>query len=119
MVDVGDLCRARDPCDPCGLCSCGVQSKGSEYCAPLTSFDWNQTDPSMIITSSIDTTCALWDLEVREQEHPQTHARPHPLHVYLFHGLEYINTRTHARTRTHSVRCGAWTNAPVRSVLIP
>uniref|UniRef100_A0A7S2RS73 Uncharacterized protein n=1 Tax=Rhizochromulina marina TaxID=1034831 RepID=A0A7S2RS73_9STRA len=35
----------------------------SEYCAPLTSFDWNDTDPNMIGTSSIDTTCTIWDLE--------------------------------------------------------
>ena len=35
----------------------------SEYCAPLTSFDWNETDPNMIGTSSIDTTCTIWDRE--------------------------------------------------------
>ncbi|CAN3355435.1 hypothetical protein DICA3_B10396 [Diutina catenulata] len=29
---------------------------------PVTSFDWNTTDPSIIITSSIDTTCTVWDL---------------------------------------------------------
>eukprot|EP00501_MAST-03F_sp_TOSAG23-6_P000997 GSMAST32.ASY1.ANO1.1037.1 assembled CDS len=37
-------------------------NKSSEYCAPLTSFDWNETDKSMIGTSSIDTTCTIWDL---------------------------------------------------------
>jgi len=35
----------------------------SEYCAPLTSFDWNETDPNMLGTSSIDTTCTIWDRE--------------------------------------------------------
>mmetsp|Transcript_13911 Transcript_13911/g.23585 ORF Transcript_13911/g.23585 Transcript_13911/m.23585 type:complete len:327 (+) Transcript_13911:66-1046(+) len=35
----------------------------SEYCAPLTSFDWNETDPNMIGTSSIDTTCTIWNRE--------------------------------------------------------
>ncbi len=35
----------------------------SEYCAPLTSFDWNETDPNIIGTSSIDTTCTIWDVE--------------------------------------------------------
>ena len=40
-------------------------NKNSEYCAPLTSFDWNETDPSLIGTSSIDTTCTIWDLNVR------------------------------------------------------
>ena len=37
----------------------------SEYCAPLTSFDWNETDPTLIGTSSIDTTCTIWDLEAQ------------------------------------------------------
>mmetsp|Transcript_14143 Transcript_14143/g.17171 ORF Transcript_14143/g.17171 Transcript_14143/m.17171 type:complete len:384 (+) Transcript_14143:259-1410(+) len=37
-------------------------NKKSEYCAPLTSFDWNETDPSLIGTSSIDTTCTIWDI---------------------------------------------------------
>ncbi|KAL3784736.1 hypothetical protein ACHAW5_001603 [Stephanodiscus triporus] len=38
-------------------------SRNSEYCSPLTSFDWNEYDPSMIVTSSIDTTCTLWDIQ--------------------------------------------------------
>jgi len=37
-------------------------NKNSEYCAPLTSFDWNEADPNIICTSSIDTTCTIWDL---------------------------------------------------------
>ena len=40
------------------------QSKNSEFCAPLTSFDWNETDPNILGASSIDTTCTLWGLEV-------------------------------------------------------
>jgi DDB1- and CUL4-associated factor 7 len=39
-----------------------------EYCAPLTSFDWNEADPSMIGVCSIDTTCTIWDLVVRGPE---------------------------------------------------
>ena len=39
-----------------------AQNKTSEYCAPLTSFDWNESDPNIIGTSSIDTTCTIWDL---------------------------------------------------------
>ena len=42
------------------------QNQKSEYCAPLTSFDWNATDPSIIGTSSIDTTCTIWDLEAQQ-----------------------------------------------------
>ncbi|KAL1290670.1 hypothetical protein HN51_059164 [Arachis hypogaea] len=38
-------------------------SKTSEFCAPLTSFDWNDIDPKRIGTSSIDTTCTIWDIE--------------------------------------------------------
>jgi WD repeat-containing protein 68 len=37
--------------------------KNSEFCAPVTSFDWNDVDPSLIGTSSIDTTCTIWNLE--------------------------------------------------------
>lgn len=29
---------------------------------PVTSFDWNTVDPSIIITLSVDTTCTVWDL---------------------------------------------------------
>merc|ERR1712226_254339 len=35
----------------------------NEYCAPLTSFDWNEVDPNILGTSSIDTTCTIWDIE--------------------------------------------------------
>ncbi|EPS57104.1 hypothetical protein M569_17720 [Genlisea aurea] len=38
-------------------------SKSSEYSAPLTSFDWNEIEPRRIGTSSIDTTCTIWDIE--------------------------------------------------------
>lgn len=37
-------------------------NKNTEYCAPLTSFDWNETDPHIMGTSSIDTTCTIWDI---------------------------------------------------------
>jgi DDB1- and CUL4-associated factor 7 len=42
------------------------QNKNSEYCAPLTSFDWNPLDPNVVGTSSIDTTCTIWDLSQRK-----------------------------------------------------
>lgn len=29
---------------------------------PVTSFDWNKIDSNIIITSSVDTTCTVWDL---------------------------------------------------------
>ncbi|KAG8998432.1 hypothetical protein FRB94_006900 [Tulasnella sp. JGI-2019a] len=30
--------------------------------APLTSFSWNNMSPSLVVTSSIDTTCTVWDI---------------------------------------------------------
>jgi len=41
-------------------------NKNSEYCAPLTSFDWNESDPSTLGTSSIDTTCTIWNVETQQ-----------------------------------------------------
>jgi len=41
-------------------------NKTSEFCAPLTSCDWNETDPSIIGTSSIDTTCTIWNIETQQ-----------------------------------------------------
>lgn len=38
-------------------------NKASEFCAPLTSFDWNENDPKRVGTASIDTTCTVWDIE--------------------------------------------------------
>ncbi|XP_037803903.1 DDB1- and CUL4-associated factor 7-like [Penaeus monodon] len=38
-------------------------NKNSDFCAPLTSFDWNEVEPNLIGTSSIDTTCTIWGLE--------------------------------------------------------
>ncbi|SPQ26347.1 c5d394de-0fc1-46aa-af6d-ba0530ba807f [Thermothielavioides terrestris] len=37
-------------------------SKTPDHTAPLTSLDWNTVNPSLIITSSIDTTCTIWDI---------------------------------------------------------
>ncbi|CAO3619537.1 unnamed protein product [Mucor fragilis] len=43
-----------------------VNMKQSDFCAPLTSFDWNETDPSLVVTSSIDTTCTVWNVETSQ-----------------------------------------------------
>jgi WD repeat-containing protein 68 len=40
-----------------------TQDKASEFCAPLTSFDWNPHDAKRLGTSSIDTTVTIWDVE--------------------------------------------------------
>ncbi|EIW83309.1 WD40 repeat-like protein [Coniophora puteana RWD-64-598 SS2] len=31
--------------------------------APLTSFSWNEKAPALVVTSSIDTTCTVWNIE--------------------------------------------------------
>ncbi|KAF9428501.1 ddb1 and cul4 associated factor 7 [Podila epigama] len=38
----------------------------ANFCAPLTSFDWNTFDPALVVTSSIDTTCTVWDVETQQ-----------------------------------------------------
>ncbi|KAG2015911.1 WD-repeat-containing protein [Coprinopsis cinerea AmutBmut pab1-1] len=38
-----------------------VQSQNSG--APLTNFSWNEKNPHYIVTSSIDTTCTVWNLD--------------------------------------------------------
>ncbi|KAJ3216086.1 ddb1 and cul4 associated factor 7 [Dinochytrium kinnereticum] len=43
-----------------------VGSNKRDFCAPLTSFDWNETDPSLCVTSSIDTTCTVWDVNTQQ-----------------------------------------------------
>ncbi|CAI5756894.1 unnamed protein product [Candida verbasci] len=35
---------------------------------PVTSFDWNKLDSNILITSSVDTTCTVWDLH---RSHPR------------------------------------------------
>ncbi|KAK4047636.1 hypothetical protein OIV83_005294 [Microbotryomycetes sp. JL201] len=34
----------------------------AEFSAPLTSFSWSALEPTHIVTSSIDTTCTVWDI---------------------------------------------------------
>jgi WD repeat-containing protein 68 len=42
---------------------CALLNKSkSGFMPPLTSFDWNKVDTSLVITSSIDTTCTIWDI---------------------------------------------------------
>ena len=38
-------------------------NKEKDFCAPLTSFDWSEVDQKLIGTSSIDTTCTIWEVE--------------------------------------------------------
>ncbi|GAV76202.1 WD40 domain-containing protein [Cephalotus follicularis] len=38
-------------------------NKSSEFNSPITSFDWADFDIRRVATSSVDTTCTIWDLE--------------------------------------------------------
>lgn len=42
--------------------ACSLNNKKSKYSMPLTSFDWNSKNPSILGTASLDTTCTIWDL---------------------------------------------------------
>ncbi|CAB3398921.1 unnamed protein product [Caenorhabditis bovis] len=39
-------------------------NNATQFSAPLTNFDWNETDLRLMGTSSIDTTCTIYDIEV-------------------------------------------------------
>ncbi|KAK1617122.1 hypothetical protein QYE76_022639 [Lolium multiflorum] len=54
-------------------------NRNSDFCGPLTSFDWNDADPRRIGTSSIDTTCTIWDVE---REAVDTQLIAHDKEVY-------------------------------------
>lgn len=55
---------SRDPNPPTKLTPLALlsNSKTPDHTAPLTSLDWNQVSQNLIITSSIDTTCTIWDI---------------------------------------------------------
>ncbi|KAH8963124.1 hypothetical protein BDL97_05G136500 [Sphagnum fallax] len=64
MATTGDYLRIWQICeDRVQLKSALNNNKNSEFCAPLTSFDWNELEPKRLGTSSIDTTCTIWDIE--------------------------------------------------------
>lgn len=54
-------------------------NRNSEFSGPLTSFDWNEAEPRRIGTSSIDTTCTIWDIE---KEMVDTQLIAHDKEVY-------------------------------------
>lgn len=60
----GDYLRVWRAGEPDTRLECVLNNnKNSDFCAPLTSFDWNEVDPNLVGTSSIDTTCTIWGLE--------------------------------------------------------
>jgi len=71
-------------------------SKSPEHTAPLTSLDWNTLSPSLIITSSIDTTCTIWDI-------PTLTAKTQ----LIAHDKEVFDVRFCAQSVDVFVSCGA------------
>ena len=72
-----------------------MQNKNSEFCAPLTSFDWNETDPKRLGTSSIDTTCTIWDIEVSWcRDQPIAEDTKLPLVMERFGVIIFVGERT-------------------------
>lgn len=63
----GDYMRLWQVTDTGASIKCLLNNnKNSEFCAPLTSFDWNEFDPTILGTSSIDTTCTIWNIETQQ-----------------------------------------------------
>lgn len=42
------------------------KKKDSDYCSPVTSFDWNKENLDLLGTSSVDTTCTIWSVETQK-----------------------------------------------------
>ena len=85
---------------PTSLCL-SPKNKNSEFCAPLTSFDWNETDPNLLGASSIDTTCTIWGLEVRQYSMTtRLHVCP-CMCVYVY--IHYMHGLDHALLLSYSV----------------
>ncbi|GAA5934466.1 uncharacterized protein JCM15063_004584 [Sporobolomyces koalae] len=56
-----------------------LQNSKADYSAPLTSFSWSMLEPTHIVTSSIDTTCTVWDISTGA---PVTQLIAHDREVY-------------------------------------
>ena len=64
LATSGDYLRVWRAGEPETKLECLLNNnQNSDFCAPLTSFDWNEVDPNLLGTSSIDTTCTVWGLE--------------------------------------------------------
>uniref|UniRef100_A0A1I8H8H1 DDB1- and CUL4-associated factor 7 n=2 Tax=Macrostomum lignano TaxID=282301 RepID=A0A1I8H8H1_9PLAT len=89
LATSGDYLRVWRVADSEAKLECLLNNnKNSDFCAPLTSFDWNETDPNIIGTASIDTTCTIWGLETGQaisrvvSGHVKTQLIAHDKEVY-------------------------------------
>lgn len=82
LATTGDYLRlwsANSDGHSCELKTVLNNNRHQEYCAPLTSFDWNDTDPSLLGVCSVDTTCTIWDVNKCT---PKTQLIAHDKEVY-------------------------------------
>ncbi|XP_072482344.1 DDB1- and CUL4-associated factor 7-like [Notamacropus eugenii] len=68
-------------------CLLNHNENSTPFFSPLTSFDWNATDPCILVTSCIDTTCTIWALETSQvlgqvSGHQREHFSSHNKEVY-------------------------------------
>ena len=103
LATTGDYLRLWnvDENDKCELKHALNNNKYAEYCAPLTSFDWNMSDPSIIGTCSIDTTCTIWDINAMT---PKTQLIAHDKEVYdiaFACGARRLRNRRSGRLTAH------------------
>jgi WD repeat-containing protein 68 len=65
IATCGDYLRLWSVSDEGGIKMISLlnSQKETAYCAPLTSFDWNEHDLSLIGTCSVDTTITIWNIE--------------------------------------------------------
>lgn len=90
LATSGDYLRVWRAGEPDTRLECVLNNnKNSDFCAPLTSFDWNEVDPNLVGTSSIDTTCTIWGLETGQPHgrvfvsgHVKTQLIAHDKEVY-------------------------------------
>lgn len=61
--------------------SCESSTSTTTTSAPLTSADWNVLSPNLIGTSSVDTTCTIWDIN-HNTSSPKTQLIAHDAEVY-------------------------------------
>ncbi|CCK69826.1 uncharacterized protein KNAG_0D00740 [Huiozyma naganishii CBS 8797] len=57
---------------------------------PVTSFDWNTVDTNLLVSSSIDTTCIVWDLQ--SPNYVKTQLIAHDSEVY---DVRFLSQSTH------------------------
>lgn len=54
-------------------------NRSTDHCAPITSFDWSNADPNLLCSSSVDTTCTVWDVQTQQ---PKTQRIAHDKEVF-------------------------------------